>query len=481
MRKRHTNVRTLQQLAVLLLSGLIIPGGFTEVSESVPETPAAPLEPVSETPAAPPDPVSKTPAASDAISEAAAEPPAQTSSKQLRARLPLEDLRVFAEAFDKVSSAYVEEIDDKTLLENAIRGMLSQLDPHSAYLDAESFTDLQQNTAGNYGGLGLEVGMEDGFVKVVAPMDNTPAEKAGIISGDIIIRLDDKPVKGMSHAEAVDAMRGLPGSEVKLTILREDEPKPLELTLIREIIQVPSVRHELLDEGYGYIRIAQFQNNTGPEVVAAIAELTEGRKMPGLVLDLRNNPGGVLQAAVEVTDAFIDQGLIVYTDGRLPTSDLRFSATTKDRTDGTPLVVLVNSGTASASEIVAGALQDHSRAVIMGTATFGKGSVQTILPLTNERAIKLTTALYYTPSGRSIQAEGIMPDIWVDRATLTKINGNPYRVTEKDLPKHLMNNGENVTPSKNENLSDLPSRDYQLNEALTLLRGLNILAAKDND
>ncbi len=393
-------------------------------------------------------------------------------------RLPLNELRVFAEAFDRVSSAYVEEIDDRTLLEGAIKGMLSQLDPHSAYLDRSSFSDLQETTTGKYGGLGLEVAMEDGFIKVITPIDDTPAAEAGIESGDLIIKLDDKPVKGMSLTEAIDSMRGDAGSEIKLTIAREGESLPKELILIREIIQIASVRQRVLEEGYGYLRIAQFQSKTGSEVEEAIANLQEEGTLYGLIIDLRNNPGGVLQAAVEVSDVFVEEGLIVYTSGRIRNADLKFNATTPDATNGVPIVVLVNEGTASASEIVAGALQDHDRAVIMGTNTFGKGSVQTILPLNNEKAIKLTTALYFTPSGRSIQAEGIVPDIWVDRSKVTKLKSNPWRVKEKDLPGHLSNGNKDETEPETSANIELASQDYQLNEALTLLKGMNILARK---
>ncbi|MCB1691717.1 MAG: S41 family peptidase [Pseudomonadales bacterium] len=405
------------------------------------------------------------------------DPPARD---KLPPRLPLNELRVFAEAFDRVSSAYVEEIDDRTLLENAIKGMLSQLDPHSAYLDRDSFSDLQETTTGNYGGLGLEVGMEDGFVRVITPMDDTPAAKSGLEPGDLIIELDDKPVKGMSLNEAIDAMRGEPGSKIRLTVVREGDSQPREFTLTREVIKVASVRQRLLEDGYGYIRIAQFQAGTGQEVEDALGKLTAEGKLSGLILDLRNNPGGVLQSAVDVSDVFLTDGLIVYTKGRIPNADLRFSATAPDETGGVPLVVLVNEGTASASEIVAGALQDHHRAVIMGVNTFGKGSVQTILPLNNEKAIKLTTALYFTPNGRSIQAQGIVPDIWVDRSTVTKDKSNPLRVKERDLPKHLANgNGNDEAPASEgeEESADLAASDYQLNEALTLLKGLNILAA----
>ncbi|MDZ7685217.1 MAG: S41 family peptidase [Gammaproteobacteria bacterium] len=421
-------------------------------------------------------PTQQTPAPSVSIPED--NTPEKATAEDLEPRLPLNELRVFAEAFDRVSSAYVEEIDDRTLLENAIRGMLSQLDPHSAYLDRESFSDLQESTTGNYGGLGLEVNMDDGFVRVIAPMDDTPAARSGVEPGDLIIRLDNQPVKGMSLNEAIETMRGEPGSEVKLTIIRNEEDQPIELSLTREVIQIASVRQRILEDGYGYIRIAQFQSSTGSEVEKAVAKLSEKGRLKGLILDLRNNPGGVLQSAVEVSDLFIDDGLIVYTSGRLSNADLRFSATSPDRTDGLPLVVLVNEGTASASEIVAGALQDHERAVIMGVSTFGKGSVQTILPLNNEKAIKLTTSLYFTPNGNSIQAEGIVPDIWVDRSTVTRVKSNPFQVKERNLPNHLGNGNEGGSEGTSPETTDLAATDYQLNEALTLLKGLNILARK---
>lgn len=401
------------------------------------------------------------------------------AEEELPPRLPLNELRVFAEVFDRISDAYVEEIDDRTLLENAIKGMLSQLDPHSAYLDVETFSSLQENTSGNYGGVGLEVVMDGGFLRVVTPMDGTPAEKEGIEAGDLILELNNMPIKGMSLNDAIEAMRGEPGSEIVMTVAREGTPTPREVTLVREVIQVASVRSDVLEDGYGYIRIAQFQSGTGAEVEKAVDEMQTEGKLAGLILDLRNNPGGVLQSAVEVSDVFIDDGLIVYTTGRLANADLRFSATTPDATDGVPMVVLVNEGSASASEIVAGALQDHSRAVVMGVSTFGKGSVQTVLPLNNEKAIKLTTALYFTPNGRSIQAEGIVPDIWVDRSKVTKIKSNPFRIKERDLAKHIENaNGEESSSDDGENKTeklDLASTDYQLNEALTLLKGLKIL------
>jgi carboxyl-terminal processing protease len=287
-------------------------------------------------------------------------------------------------------------------------------------------------------------------------------------------------------SDAIANMRGAPGSEITMTIVREGTPTPKELTLTREVIKVASVRSNLIEDDFGYIRIAQFQSGTGPEVAKAVEDMQADGKLDGLILDLRNNPGGVLQSAVAVSDVFISEGLIVYTSGRLANSDLRFSATTPDATDGVPMVVLVNEGSASASEIVAGALQDHRRAVVMGVSTFGKGSVQTVLPLNNEKAIKLTTALYFTPNGRSIQAEGIVPDIWVDRSTVTKIKSNPFRIKERDLAKHLENGNsaskdkledqeEDAEAKKKDKPVDVASTDYQLNEALNLLKGLKIL------
>ena len=430
------------------------------------------------------------------LGSASANDTSDEKNKALAPRLPLNELRVFAEAFDRVSSAYVEEIDDRTMLENAIKGMLSELDPHSAYLDRESFSDLQEETTGNYGGVGLEVSMDDGFVRVISPMDDTPADKAGVMAGDLIIQLNDQPVRGLSLSAAIDAMRGEPGSIIRLTVVREGTGQPFELSLIREVIAVASVRQRLLDDGFGYIRIAQFQSKTGEEVATAVTKLNESGKLSGLVLDLRNNPGGVLQAAVAVSDVFIDSGLIVYTEGRLPNSDMRFNASTPDATDGIPIIVLVNEGSASAAEIVAGALQDHSRAIIMGVNTFGKGSVQTILPLNNEKAIKLTTALYFTPNGRSIQAEGIVPDIFVDRDSITPAKRSRFNVKERNLPGHLANANDNATVEQEtgemeamqatdmeEEAIDVveapaPVKDYQLHEALNLLKGLNILAKK---
>lgn len=394
-----------------------------------------------------------------------------------KAPLPLEELRTFAEVMDRIKAAYVEPVDDKTLLENAIKGMLGNLDPHSAYLEPEAFAELQESTSGEFGGLGIEVGTEDGFIKVVSPIDDTPASKAGIQPGDLIVKIDGQPTKGLSLMEAVDKMRGKAGSKINLTLVREGG-KPFDVELTRAVIKVKSVRSQLLEDGYGLIRISQFQVNTGEEVGKALAKLRKdnGKKLRGLVLDLRNNPGGVLQAAVEVADHFLKKGLIVYTEGRIANSELRFNADPADASEGVPLVVLINGGSASASEIVAGALQDHKRGVLMGTDSFGKGSVQTVLPLNNDRALKLTTALYFTPNGRSIQAQGIVPDIEAARARLTREDGGEL-VKEADLAGHLGNgNGGADKPSgsKKQQAPRPQDDDYQLSQALNLLKGLNV-------
>jgi carboxyl-terminal processing protease len=390
-------------------------------------------------------------------------------------RLPLTDLRVFTEVFHQIREAYVEEVDDRTLLENAIRGMLEGLDPHSAYLDEKSFGDLRVSTTGEFGGIGLEVGSEDGLVKVITAIDDTPAQKAGIEAGDLIIKLDNEPIKGMNLTDAVKKMRGERGSKVTLTILRQGVNQPFDITLTRDVIHVASVRTRMLEPGYGYVRIAQFQSNTGEDFRNALDKLKKGNKgdLKGIVMDLRNNPGGVLQASVEVVDALVESGLIVYTKGRLPNSETSFSASPGDVTKGAPVVVLINGGSASASEIVAGALQDHKRAIIVGTDSFGKGSVQTVLPLPENRAIKLTTALYFTPKGRSIQAEGIVPDITVERAKLTKVK-DIGGIKEADLSRHVDNPNEKQKKAR-EKVEDLLEQDNQLYEALNLLKGIHLL------
>lgn len=393
--------------------------------------------------------------------------------------LPLDELRTFADVYNQIRVGYVEDIDDSTLLEYAIQGMLMGLDPHSVYLTKDAFEGLQEQTSGEFTGLGLEVGMEDGYVKIIAPIDGSPAAAAGLQSGDVILKLDKAPVKGMSLNKAIDIMRGPAGSEIELTIGRPGESQPFDVTLVRDVIKVASVRQRFLEPGYGYIRIAQFQSATGQDVAGALDKLKQEHELKGLVLDLRNNPGGVLRSSVDVAGLFMDGGMVVYTEGRLPNSDMEFDAQETDATSGTPLVVLINSGSASASEIVAGALQDHSRAVIMGTRSFGKGSVQTVLPISDSRAVKLTTALYFTPNGRSIQAEGIEPDIEIERANVTAYDSS-RRVSEADLSGHLDNANGTAKKNNKKPSNSLLARDNQLYEALTLLKGINVLGMRSN-
>jgi carboxyl-terminal processing protease len=401
--------------------------------------------------------------------------------------LPLEDLRAFSEVFERIKTDYVENVEDKVLLEYAIQGMLNGLDPHSTYLNPQAFKEIQIGTSGQFGGLGIEVGMENGFVKVIAPIDDTPAQRAGIKSGDLIIRLNDKSVKGMTLADAVKIMRGKTGSPIILTIVREGETKPLKIKVIRAIIKVKSIKSRSLEPGYGYVRISQFQSQTGKDLRKALKLLKEGNnnRLKGLILDLRNNPGGVLNAAVAVSDAFLKSGLIVYTEGRIRDASFRFRARPDDLLNGAPIIVLVNSGSASASEIVAGALQDHNRAVIMGVKSFGKGSVQTILPMNNNAALKLTTARYFTPAGRSIQAKGIDPDVVLeDKKSEEKSSG--FRIKESDLAGHLESNNSNGSYKKKKQIvlprrdpkklgSALAKEDYLLYEALTYLKGMKTI------
>jgi carboxyl-terminal processing protease len=429
--------------------------------------------------------------------------------------LPVEELRAFSEVFGRIKSDYVEPVTDKKLITDAIAGMLNGLDPHSAYLDADAFKELQVGTHGEFGGLGIEVGMEDGVVKVISPIEDTPAYQAGIKPGDFIIKIDDTLIKGMSLNDAVKRMRGKPGSKIVLTIIRKSEPKPFEVTLVRAIIKVQSVKSKLLEPGYGFVRITQFQEMTGENLATALEKLVKENKGPlkGMVLDLRNDPGGLLTGAVAVSSAFLPRdALVVYTEGRTEDAKMRLTANPDnylrsssdkdylkkipDSIKSVPLIVLVNGGTASASEIVAGALQDHKRAVIMGEQTFGKGSVQTVLPLGNGTGIKLTTARYYTPGGRSIQAKGIEPDILVEDPASVGRDSGIFRLREADLNKHLINdrpshkkpeNADQNTlslPDTNEDTSKLApaefgsKNDYQLNQAFNLLKGMQILLGK---
>ncbi len=406
--------------------------------------------------------------------------------------LPVQELRLFSEVLGIIRQNYVEPVSDSDLLKSAIRGMLAGLDPHSAYLEKEEFQELKEGTSGEFGGLGIEVGMEDGFVKVISPIDDTPAQRGGVRAGDLVIRLDDTAVKGLSLNEAVKLMRGPPGTDITLTIVREGEERPLQIKLTRAVIKVNSVRSRQLDPGYGYLRVSQFQMNTGRKLREEVGTLKEknGGTLKGLVLDLRNNPGGVLTAAVSVADAFISDGLIVYTEGRGPEAEQKFSATSGDILDGVPIVVLVNAGSASASEIVAGALQDNGRAIIMGEKTFGKGSVQTILPIREDAALKLTTARYFTPKGRSIQAEGIQPDVPLERVQLTAVEQSFEPLGERDLARHLDNpNGKRpvdtgapqeklAKPATDPKEPNLAKADFGVHEALNLLKALNIVQAR---
>lgn len=390
-------------------------------------------------------------------------------------QLPLEELRMFAEVFGRIKSSYVEPVSDRQLLEDAIRGMVAGLDPHSSYLVPEDFASLQEHTSGRFGGLGIEVGMKDGMVHVISPIDDSPASRAGLQAGDLIIKIDDTPVQGMGLDEAVDLLRGEIGSKVRLSILRESKEAPFEVELERAEIKSNSVKSRLLADGYGYVRISQFQANTGEELTRAIAKVSDKEPLKGLVLDLRNNPGGVLQAAVDVSDAFLNEGRIVYTEGRLERSELTFDANSKIAIDmDVPLVVLINGGSASASEIVAGALQDQKRAVILGTQSFGKGSVQTILPLAQDRGVKITTARYFTPSGRSIQAQGIVPDVVVERRSLSDADTPAVElIRERDLAGHLENGDESKPVA-----AELNGEDFQLYQAYTLLKALNIVSKR---
>ncbi|RUQ88058.1 S41 family peptidase [Legionella septentrionalis] len=411
------------------------------------------------------------------------------AEEEAQQRIPMEDVQRFSDALSQIKKYYVKPTNDKELFDNAIRGMLSGLDPHSSYLDEEDFQDLQTATNGEFGGLGIEVTMEEGVVKVVTPLVDTPAYKAGIKAGDYIIKLGSQSVQGLDLKDAVNLMRGKIGSPIELTILRKGETKPLIFTLVREKILIKSVKSKLLDNNYGYIRLSQFQATTYKDMKQAIDQLKQesGGKLKGLVLDLRNNPGGLLDSAIQISDAFIhndqkgEEEKIVYTEGRLPGSKFTALANPGDILGNAPMVVLINNGSASASEIVAGALQDNKRAVILGTRSFGKGSVQTVLPLDSKRGIKLTTALYYTPAGRSIQATGITPDIVVEEVTVPKAGSqeNFSGFTEADLSGHLLNGNKNddgkAKPTNTaQDDQTLLHEDYQLYTALMILKGLVI-------
>jgi carboxyl-terminal processing protease len=391
-----------------------------------------------------------------------------------RQSLPLEELQMFADVFNQIRQGYVESVPDSKLFEMAVQGMLSGLDPHSVFLEEKAYDSLQENTQGEFSGLGIEIGQDRGYITIIAPIDGSPAEAAGLEAGDVILKIDGESIRDLPVDRSVDLMRGPIGSEVLLTIGRRGTQDPFDVAVIRDIIKVPSVRSRALMKGYLWLRAAQFQKDTGNEAIAVLQEALAEGDLKGVVLDLRNNPGGVLGASVDMAGALLDGGLVVYTEGRHPQAAERFEASSGDILDDLPIVVLINGGSASASEIVAGALQDRRRAVIMGTRSFGKGSVQTILPVTETRAVKLTTALYYTPNGRSIQAEGIVPDIVVERAEVKSVE-SARRTKESDLQGSLSGGDPVDTEAESESLTELRNSDNQLYEALTLLRGINLL------
>ncbi|OZI72014.1 S41 family peptidase [Bordetella genomosp. 12] len=418
-----------------------------------------------------------------------------TAVAQRGSPLPLDELRQLTNVFAAIKNNYVEQVDDKTLISNAISGMVSNLDPHSAYLDADAFREMQTATQGEFGGLGIEVGAEDGFVKVISPIEDTPAARAGIMAGDLIIKIDDTPTKGMSLNDAVKLMRGKPKSTITLTIMRADRPQPIVIKIVRDIIKVRSVRSKMLDDGVAYVRIAQFQEKTGPDLARHLNELGAKGAPKGLVLDLRNDPGGLLNSAIGVAGAFLPtDALVVSTDGRTPDARHKYLATPSEYSRGegnylndlpawtktVPMVVLVNVGSASASEIVAGALQDHKRAKVLGNRTFGKGSVQVILPLSETTAVKLTTSRYFTPSGRSIQATGIEPDYVVADTA----DGDLFRLPrEADLQRHLSNQqspNSEVKSDPNENPDTPAGKVFEFGgkDDFQLLQGINLLQGK---
>lgn len=386
--------------------------------------------------------------------------------------ISFEELQLFADTFDAIRRGYVEEVTDAELFEMAVKGMLTNLDPHSAYLTDDDYENLQESTDGQFTGLGIEIGYRGGFIAIVTPIDGSPAIEAGLQAGDVILKIDGTSTQGMSTSESSTYMRGAKGTEVTLEIGRAGESQPFDVVVTRGVIEVPSVRTRELDDGYWVIRVSRFQRDSGAEVTAALESALSEGEVRGVVLDVRNNPGGVMNASVEMAGNFLDGGLVVYTQGRHPDSVSTFNAEAGEVIPGVPLVVLVNGGSASASEIVAGALQDRGRGVIMGTQSFGKGSVQTVLPVSESKALKLTTSLYYTPSGRSIQQDGIVPDVVVERARLTSLEQG-RRLREADLNGSLVNKGVEQKV-ETEVIASLREEDNQLYEAFTLLKGINV-------
>lgn len=396
--------------------------------------------------------------------------------------LPLEQLRLFAEVYNRIKSNYVEDVDDQLLINGAIAGMLDSLDPHSSFLSKDAFENIQDSSAGQYGGLGIEVVPEDNAIRIITPIDDSPAKRAGILAGDQILKINRTPLQNIKAEDAMELMRGEVGENVHLTIRREGESELLEFDLVREIIQLSSVYIRWLGDGMVSLRITSFQSRTGYDLIDAIEDIREKHegKIEGLVLDMRNNPGGMLAAANAVSDAFMHQGTIVSTRGRNALINAEYSASKGDVLYGAPIVVLINGGSASAAEIVAGALQDHNRAIIMGTRSFGKGSVQTLMPIGTGTALKLTTARYYTPSGRSIQGKGIIPDVMVEQLEIVNNDKKDHQVFESDLKGALMNeeDKQDQNEAERKEIEALLASDFQLSEALNLLRGIRILSSK---
>ena len=395
-----------------------------------------------------------------------------TEATEASVSISFEELQLFADTFDAIRRGYVEEVTDAELFEMAVKGMLTNLDPHSAYLTDDDYENLQESTDGQFTGLGIEIGYRGGFIAIVTPIDGSPAIEAGLQAGDVILKIDGTSTQGMSTSESSTYMRGAKGTEVTLEIGRAGESQPFDVVVTRGVIEVPSVRTRELDDGYWVIRVSRFQRDSGAEVTSALASALSDGEVRGIVLDVRNNPGGGMNASVEMAGNFLDGGLVVYTQGRHPDSVNTFNAEAGEVVPGVPLVGLVNGGSASASEIVAGALQDRGRAVIMGTQSFGKGSVQTVLPVSESKALKLTTSLYYTPSGRSIQQDGIVPDVVVERARLTSLEQG-QRLREADLNGSLVNKGVEQEV-ETEVIASLREEDNQLYEAFTLLKGINV-------
>ncbi len=393
-----------------------------------------------------------------------------------------QELQLFTDVLSIIRRSYVEEVDMKELVYGAVNGMLASLDPHSSFMPPDVYKELKVETSGEFGGLGIEITIRDGILTVVSPIEDTPADRVGLQAGDMIVKIEDRFTKDMSIMEAVKLMRGLKGTKVKISVMRESFTRPTEFEIVREIIKVKSIKARTLEDNFGYVRIAQFQERTQDDLAKALADLKVENKgaLDGLVLDLRNNPGGLLDQAVKVSDTFLEQGLIVYTEGREEGSQMRFSAHAPGTEPGYPIVILINGGSASASEIVAGALQDNDRAVILGTQSFGKGSVQTIIPMNDDTGLRLTTARYFTPNGTSIQAKGIVPDILVKPMEIKEVDGiSAFR--EKDLANHINSSeADGAAPAQKPKelkftLDSKTRQDYQLLRALDLLKGWQIL------